>query len=624
MPRIMEDDIAAVRERARIEEVISSYITLRRAGSDWQGLCPFHDEKTPSFHVTPSKGLYYCFGCGAGGDVFDFVMRHDNVNWMEAVQLLADRFGVQLRFIETGSGGGNREDTGVRKRILDANRAAAEFYAKELLAPGGVDARRMLAERGFTQAQVAPFGVGFAPKGGRELHQALSRLGFSDKELVKAGLIRESGGYDFFQGRVIWPIRDSAGSVLGFGARKLYDDDRQRGKYVNTAETPVYKKSQVLYGLDLARRAIGTKAQAVVMEGYTDVMAAHVSGVDTAVAACGTAFGAEHARLLRRILGGGERQRGQVIFTFDGDAAGQQAALKAYALDAEFEADTSVAVAAEGLDPCDLRMKYGDTAIPALIAQAQPLYRFVMASILASYDLNRADARIAAARELISRLGTVRDAEKRDQFLQEVAGAVGIGMDEVRRLAKTGTARGRQRPQSERENVGVNASASATQAAPTLKMPNPRDPALLSERGVLRLMLQVPTYFTTDWCALQSVDFTHQAYRAVFDVLQAVPFQPEGWGEAVRAAAPEGVIRQLVVELSVEAPPREPTPAYVAAHVARVRLPRVQAALAEARGAVSRANSLGNQDLYDPQFQDLYDLLAERERLLAEATAGID
>jgi DNA primase len=551
-----------------------------------------------------------------GGNVFDFVMRHDNMTWVEAVQLLADRYGVQLRYVEDG-GTARREDPGIRKRILDANRAAAEFFVKALLAPDGVDARKMLSDRGFRQAQVEPFGVGFAPRGGRELHQALTEQGFSEQELVKAGLIRENGGYDVFQGRVIWPIRDSAGSVLGFGARKLYDDDRMPGKYINTTETPVYKKSQVLYGLDLARRAIGSKGQAVVMEGYTDVMAAHVSGVDTAVAACGTAFGAEHAKLLQRILGGGERHRGQVIFTFDGDAAGQKAALKAYALEAEFEADTSVAVDGEGLDPCDLRMKYGDNAIPELIAQAKPLYRYVMANILTSYDLDRADARVAAARELIGLVHSVRDTEKRDQFLQEVAGAVGLDMDEVRRLAKQGASQGQR---SAKKTPAVPADIPTPVAS--VQRPNPRDPVLSSQRGVLRLILQVPTYFTQDWCALVPEDFTHPAYRAIFSAVLATAFRPDGWGELVRDAAPEGVVRQLVLELLVEQPPREPNQAYVDAYVARVRLPRIEQAIAEARSAANRANSLGNQDIYNPSFQQWLDLMAEQGRLREAITAG--
>ncbi|MDR1354867.1 MAG: DNA primase [Propionibacteriaceae bacterium] len=612
MPRIMDEDIATVRERARIEEVVSSYITLRRSGSDWQGLCPFHDEKTPSFHVTPSKGFYYCFGCGEGGNVFDFVMRHDNLSWVEAVQVLAGRYGVQLRYEEDAKG--HREDSSIKKRILDANLAAFEFFSKALLAPSGVDARQMLSERGFTQTQVIPFGVGFAPRGGRDMHTALTRLGFTERELVSAGLIRENGGFDVFQGRVIWPIRDSAGAVLGFGARKLYDDDRLPAKYINTTETPVYKKSQLLYGLDLARRSIGAKLQAVVMEGYTDVMAAHVSGVDNAVAACGTAFGVEHARLLQRIIGGGDRRRGQVIFTFDGDAAGQKAALKVYSLDAQFGADTSVAIDPEGLDPCDLRMKYGDAAIPALIGRAQPLYRYVMANMLAGYDLARSDARVEATRKLVTLIKSVKDAEKRDQFLQEVAGAVGIGVEDVRRMARSGTKKRRPANNEVQETVVIQ---------PTIVLPNPRDPNVLSERGLLRLVLQVPTFFTQDWCALQPDNFTHPAYKELFSVVQRTPFQAANWADLVRAAVPpKSPLERLVLELLVESPEREPTPAYVAAYVARVRLPGVIQAITAARVRATAANSLGNQDIYDPSFQTLYDLLAEREQLQTAITAG--
>ena len=225
---------------------------------------------------------------------------------------------------------------------------------------------------------------------------------------MTGGLIREAG-WDYFQGRLLWPIRDSGRQVLGFGARRLRDDDRMPAKYLNTPETPLYKKSHVLYGLDLARQQIGKKSQAVVVEGYTDVMAAHVAGVDTAVASCGTAFGDDHARLLRRLMGNHDAFRGEVIFTFDGDAAGQAAALKVFGGDANFIAQTYVAVEPSGLDPCDLRLQHGDAAVRELVARRVPLYRFVMANILTQHDLDRADGRLSALREAAPLVSSIRD-----------------------------------------------------------------------------------------------------------------------------------------------------------------------------------------------------------------------
>nr|MDQ4008964.1 DNA primase [Actinomycetota bacterium] len=334
--RIREEDVALVRERARIDEVVSSHVTLRRAGGgSLKGLCPFHDEKTPSFHVTPSRNFFHCFGCEAGGDVFDFVMRVEGLTFTDAVERLAGSYGVQLRYTEPepgrGAAGGPRRDPSQRPRLLEAHRLAAEFYAVQLAAAADARAgRQFLHERGFDQAAAEQFGVGFAPRGGDVLYRHLRQKGFSEDELVTGGLVGSSGrgAYDRFRGRLVWPIREVGGEVVGFGARRLFDDDRIEAKYLNTPETPIYKKSRLLYGVDLARREIARRKQAVVVEGYTDVMACHLAGVGTAVATCGTAFGEDHARVLRRLLLDHEQFRGEIIFTFDGDEAGQRAALR--------------------------------------------------------------------------------------------------------------------------------------------------------------------------------------------------------------------------------------------------------------------------------------------------------
>lgn len=406
--RINDEDIAVVRERARIDEIVGSYVTLRNAGGgSMKGLCPFHDEKTPSFQVTPARGLFYCFGCGEGGDVISFMQKIDNLTFVEAVQALADKVGVQLRIVDDGT---PSLPPGLRVRIMEANSLAVEFYAAALVTPEALAARRMLDGRGFDRQAAEHFGVGYAPKSGRSLHEHLNHAGFTDAELIAAGLIREHGGWDYFQGRVMWPIKDSGASVLGFGARHLYDDDRLPAKYINTPETPVYKKSHVLYGLDLARQNIGKKLQAVVMEGYTDVMSAHLAGVDTAVAVCGTAFGENHARLLQRLMGNNDSTRGEIVFTFDGDRAGQAAALKVYKLDRSFTTQTYVAVEPNGLDPCDLRMAKGDAAVRELVGRREPLYRYVMAHTVSGFDLDRADGRVAAVRAASGMLNSIRDA----------------------------------------------------------------------------------------------------------------------------------------------------------------------------------------------------------------------
>ncbi|HSE72464.1 MAG TPA: DNA primase, partial [Nocardioidaceae bacterium] len=356
---IRDEDIALVRERARIDEVVSAHVTLRNAGGGSQkGLCPFHDEKSPSFHVTPTRGFYHCFGCGEGGDVIDFVQKIEGLGFTDAVERLADKYGVQLRYTEGDGPSRPRGPSNQRPRLVEAHKLAAEFYVDALSSPEALAARQFLSERGFDKEAAERFGVGFAPRDGDALFRHLRQKGFKDEELVTGGLVGQGqrGHYDRFRGRLLWPIRDASGDTIGFGARRIFDDDRIEAKYLNTPETPIYKKSHVLYGIDLARRDIARASQAVVVEGYTDVMACHLAGVPTAVATCGTAFGEDHARVVRRLLNDHEEFRGEVIFTFDGDEAGQRAALRAFGGDQQFVSQTYVAVEPAGLDPCDLRL----------------------------------------------------------------------------------------------------------------------------------------------------------------------------------------------------------------------------------------------------------------------------
>ncbi len=381
--RIRDEDIALVRERARIEEVVREYVTLKSAGGgSLKGLCPFHDERSPSFHVTPSRGMWYCFGCGEGGDVLSFVQKIDHLSFAEVVEKLADRTGVELRYVDGGAAI-NRQQ-GQRTRLVEAHKVAAAFYVEQLATPEAQTGREFLTARGFDAAAAAHFGVGFAPKGWDALTNHLRKKGFTDAELLAGGLVSQGnrGPYDRFRGRLVWPIRDLGGEVIGFGARKLFDDD-DGPKYLNTPETPIYKKSQVLYGIDLARRDISKNQQAVIVEGYTDVMACHLAGITTAVATCGTSFGTEHIKVLRRLLMDDDQMRGSVVFTFDGDAAGQKAALRAFEEDQRFVTQTFVAVEPSGLDPCDLRIQHGDAAIVALVDRRVPLFEFAIRSTLA-------------------------------------------------------------------------------------------------------------------------------------------------------------------------------------------------------------------------------------------------
>lgn len=434
--RITQASIDAVREAVPIEDVISAYVTLRRAGGgSLKGLCPFHDEKSPSFHVHPAKKYFHCFGCGVGGDTFRFLQEIEGLGFGDVVERLADQWRIPL---ERESGPQSSTDNSIqrqRKRLIEANAAASDFYQAQLSTPEAQIARTFLKERAFDQAAAERFGCGYAPQGWDNLHNHLTGRGFTNEELVAAGLCvtNQSGGvYDRFRGRLLWPIRSQAGDIIGFGARRLYETD-EGPKYLNTPETLIYKKNQVLYGIDTARRHIGAAHRVVVVEGYTDVMACHLAGVTTAVATCGTAFGDEHARILRRLLGDFEGG-GDVIYTFDGDEAGQKAALRTFNYDQQFQAHTSVAVAADGMDPCDLRLRRGDGAVRELLEAREPLVGFVLKAEIAKFDQSTVEGRVQAATAAGPILSQVSDPDILDYYIRQVSLWTGIPRDRVRSL----------------------------------------------------------------------------------------------------------------------------------------------------------------------------------------------
>ncbi|MDO5534764.1 MAG: DNA primase [Propionibacteriaceae bacterium] len=617
---IHPEDLETVRERSRIDDVVSSFVMLKPAGGGaLVGLCPFHDEKTPSFRVTPSKGFYYCFGCGEGGDVIKFVQQINNMGFTEAVEFLADRVGLQLRY--TDGDGGPRHEPGLRMRVLEANQAAAEFFAAQLTSPDALTGRVFLDGRGFTREHAEHFGIGFAPRGGRELLNHLTAKKFSRDDLVKAGLVRESG-WDFFQGRLVWPIRDAGRSTLGFGARRLFDDDRMPAKYLNTPETLVYKKSHVLYGLDLARTHIGKKNQAVVVEGYTDVMACHIAGVDTAVASCGTAFGSDHSRMISRLMTS-DALSGEVVFTFDGDAAGQAAALKVFSSDATFAAQTYVAIEPSGLDPCDLRIQEGDAAVRELVARRVPLYRYVMKNTLEKYDLDRADGRLAAVRAAAPLVASVRDRSLVSEYLRELAGMAGMDTDTVRAEVQRANNRKVAAPEPERHlRQEAPAEPAASGQVAMMDLPDPADRRLATERGVLKVMMQHPTLFPEDWGGVTTEDFQHPSYRQVFEVMTSTDRRAGGFAQAVVDGMDDPVGQQLVVALSVEPLLAEPTGAYAREYAARLRLARVVRDINDLKSRLQRTNPIDEQASYNRMFAQLLELETRRRALEQHAVGS--
>jgi len=623
---IREEDIALVRERADLADIIGQYVTLKPAGGGaFKGLCPFHDEKTPSFHVRPGRG-YMCFGCGEGGDVFSFVMKHDGLAFAQAVEYLADRTGIELRRIE-GDDRGPRRDGTSRQRLIEANRLAATFYSEQLDRPSAVPARQFLDERGFDKEAAERFGLGFAPRDGEALYKHLRQKQFTDGELVAAGLVAQGqrGHYDRFRGRLLWPIRDTARETIGFGARRIFDDDRIEAKYLNTPETTLYKKSGVLYGLDLARHDIGRTSQAVVVEGYTDVMACHLAGVTTAVASCGTAFGEEHGRVLRRLLNDHEEFRGEIIFTFDGDEAGQKAAMKAFEGDQQFVAQTYVAVEPDGLDPCDLRLRSGDAAVRELIARRVPLYRFVLGNVISRYDLDRADGRVDALRAAARLVASVRDRSKVEAFARELAGMVGLDVEEARAEVR----RAASRPSAPRQRPG--ATPLAAESAPTPPMPDLGEPRFSLERETLKLVVQQPAVVAPHVADVGANDFTHPAYRAVWETVAALGGpaaapEPEVWVAKLRDTIAGGQLSEVLVPVlnalaveSVRSTAAED--AYAVANVNRLLELTVLRRISEVKSKLQRTNPVDESVEYNRMFGELV-ALESRRRSLRDRAIG--
>jgi len=617
--RIRAEDVTAVKERSSLEDVVREHVTLRRSGSSLVGLCPFHDEKSPSFNINPTNGYYHCYGCGEGGDVFSFVQKVEHLTFAESVERLAQKVGMELRY-EDGGGRPREEGLGRRSRLVEAHRVAQEFYADQLVDAGNTAARAgrdFMRQRGFDGNAAKLFGVGFAPRGGEELTRQLRTKGFTDDEIVAAGLAgRGSRGlYDRFRGRLVWPIRDITGDCVGFGARRLFDDDRIEAKYLNTSETAIYKKSTVLYGLDAAKKAIARDRTAVVVEGYTDVMACQLAGVEGAVATCGTAFGVEHVKMLRRIMRDeADLAPARVIFTFDGDVAGQKAAMRAFGEDQRWASQSFVAVERSGKDPCELRQTEGDLAVRALVEDAVPMFEFAVRTTIGRFDLDTGEGRIQAMRAAAPIVATIRDQSLRPEYVRMLAGWLGVEVEqvvgEVRRAAKGGArpAYAGRDPAKHVDPAESTLEPTASELADVLPRPDLRDPVVLLERQLLQVVLQFPSLVDPqDLHALDASAFTAPAHRAVFDgILGAGGIQAgltaAAWTDAVVRAAPSAV-HSLISELVVGSLPvmmdkatGQPGRRYVASLSLRLLEMALTRRIADALSQLRRLDTAGTPD----------------------------
>ncbi|MFF4757214.1 DNA primase [Streptomyces sp. NPDC001292] len=631
--RINDEDVKAVRDAVPIDGVVSEYLQLRNAGGgNLKGLCPFHDEKSPSFQVSPSKGLFHCFGCQEGGDTITFVMKIDHLSFSEAVERLAAQAGITLRYEEGGYNPAHQR--GERIRLVEAHKLAAEWYAEQLATSAEAETGRLfLAERGFDQGAAVHFGVGYSPQGWDHLTRFLRGKGFTDKELILSGLSQEGrrGPIDRFRGRLMWPIRDIGGDVVGFGARKLYEADNGP-KYLNTPETAIYKKSQVLYGIDLAKKEIAKTSRAVVVEGYTDVMACHLAGVPTAIATCGTAFGGDHIKILRRLLM--DNGSARVIFTFDGDAAGQKAALRAFEDDQKFAAETYIAIAPDGMDPCDLRLAKGDEAVADLVEPRTPLFEFALRQIVARYDLDTPAGRAAALDEAAPVVARIKNSGAQHEVAVQLAGLLGIldtqfVVKRVAQLARWARERGGRGPAPDQPQRGPQQQYAPMRPAPRGPALNLRNPVFATERELLKLALQRPEMVSPAFDAYGVDEFTAPPYEAVRQAILDAGGAEYGVGDPqeylarVREAAPDDTVRAMVTELAVEAIllRREVDEAYAGAQLVTVRRRAVERRIRDLQSTVARLGTGGDPAQLASAQNELW-ILQQYDQALRERGAA--
>ncbi len=498
---IDRDVIDQIRTMTDIVDLISEYVRLKKAGANHKGLCPFHKEKTPSFMVNRSKGIFRCFGCGKGGDAFRFLMEHEGFTFLEAVEFLARRAGVIL---PERSRGGGAERQELRERIYELNRRALVLFRQGLAGAEGAAARRYLESRGFEPATIERFELGYARDEWRALSSALQRQGATVAQLQAAGLVvtPESGGapYDRFRNRLVLPIRDIYQRIRGFGGRALGDETP---KYLNTPETEVFKKSRLLFGLPLARESIRERKQVVVVEGYFDVAMLHQVGLGNAVAPLGTALTAEHVALLKR-------QGAQLVLLFDGDEAGRKAARRSLELLFELgHPQAFVALLPAGKDPDDLAREAGAAAVQAVIDDALEGIEFLLADALERHSAASPEGPLAVARELIPFLARLPGALVRGTYISHVARRIGIKEELLARsIGRPGRDRGRPSRFDRRRPVSESRNA--------------------IEEQLIWVLLNFPDLIPDAFERLEPEDFSQVSLRCIAAAMQQAMFSDEG------------------------------------------------------------------------------------------------
>ena len=585
MARIRQEDIEAVKDRTDIVALVSQYLALKKTGHDsMSGLCPFHQEKSASFSVSPAKGVFYCFGCGKGGDAITFLRELESLSYVEAVERLAALAGVTLRY--EGDSAAERKAAARRNALFAANEKAAQLY-EQMLRDGreAEDARAYVNERGLSAESLEGFGIGYAPGYPDFLLRRLSK-DFGPEVLLEAGLAsRGEDGVvrDRFRGRLTFPIQDLQGRYLGFGARILPSDARagEQAKYLNTAETPIYRKGEVLYNMHRARQTVARSGQAFVVEGYTDVIGLAQAGIDTAVATCGTALGEKHFELLSRFA-----QR--AVLAFDSDEAGARAAERAFAFQEGYSVQAVVMIMPEGLDPAEFVAKHGADQVLEAAKAARPMVEYMVRRTVERHDLTNVEGQSAAVADALPMLQQLQDPVRRSQYGHLLADLTGVSEDSVR------------------QSLDRRLGGHPEQVAKTMKRLSARDRV---EREMLRLLVRDHAIFEEYASRLTEEHVRTPAGRNALTALRGV-----GGDVGALAGADDPKVAATAGALAVEPLEGEPTLDYAAHVFARLQEFVLKAKSDDLRIRLQKKNPQTDTD-YDELFHELVGVDGELRRI---------
>ena len=582
-PQQFIDDL---KHHADIVVVIQDYVSLKHTGATYKGLCPFHGEKTPSFHVNRDKGFFHCFGCGAGGDVFRFLEMHEKLGFAEAVKLLAQRFGVSLPQMEETDD--QRANAAERETLLKVHEAAAAWFRQQLASNAGARIRRQIADRGVTEATNQVMGLGFAPAGREGLKAALIKEGVSQGLLVRAGLLvqKDDGSVvDRFRNRLMIPICRDTGSVIGFGGRAV--DADQQPKYLNSPETPIYSKGRTLYGLNLSKNAIRQRKFAVLVEGYFDFAQVYQAGFEGVVASCGTALTPQQAQQLRRFTS-------KVILSFDPDAAGQGATAKSCEMLVAEGFEVNVATLPRGEDPDTFIRKEGPPGYAERLKQSHPYLEYLLDRVAAGHNLNTDEGRVKFLGEMLPIAGRIPDATMRDRFADRLSFKARVTDEVVRaEIRKAVVQKQATLPRREMPSFGRVTKA---------------------EKGLIWLLIHQPEGALTALGALDGTDLVGLASSTVLDLAHKLN-EDKGFTPSALLERLSTVDAQLVTAIASESEAHVHDADGCVRIIKRLRYERERAAI---QREIDRLQEFGGHE--GEQLQELlvrkYDLIQRIEGLI--------